>query len=178
MREFISYVGENYDKKREELKQKINKEAPNQEKYVKLYMYKAGELLESFMWTEYERYVDKYIDKTKYTNPAILKDNFLEGAQVSGYTVGIETEDKFIKIWDKFKESADKQDRELTLSFKKELFEYYGVSDNKQIEDIYTLCVKASKDGGCYFIEEHLVDILDLMGIRKDINPEILDEEK
>lgn len=156
-------IGESYDVKRDE----IRKEAPDRRDFVNCYIYKQGKLLHNFMLNDYERYVDKVINEKIIPIKAVLKDNFMENVSKSGYGVEIEIDPK--KFDPRWKEYVEKHAK-LEAEFKTEILKLYGIENHPKKEDIFSYSVKMAKDGGFYFIEEYMIDLLDLMDIIKKEN--------
>lgn len=153
-------IGESYDVKRNDL----YKEKPDARDFVKCYIYKQGKLLHEFMLNDYERYAEKVINPKIVPLNALLKDNFMENVSKSGYGVEVEIDQK--KFDPRWKEYIEKHTT-LESDFKKEIIKLYKLEKHPKNEDIFSYALKMSKEGGFWFIEEYLIDLLDLMDIIK-----------
>lgn len=167
----IERIGDKYDGMRD----KIFQEKPDMRNFVKCYIYKQGKMLYEFMLNDYEQYIDKVIDGTKIPKKNLLKDNFMHSVSQCGYGVEVEVDQK--KFDPRHKEFIEKHAK-LEKDFKNELMKLYGIDKHPNKEKIFDYCVKAAKDGGFYFVEDALIDILDLMGIMEKPKVEIPQEPK
>jgi hypothetical protein len=157
----MSELVEIYEKKLSELRNEL----PEKSKFIKVWVYKEGKLIEEFELKNYERHLG-LLDKDAI---GVMKDQFIQLLVNAGYAVDFKINEA--KYEPRIKEYA-KKEVNLINRFKSDLMKEHE-HENVPTEihdDSFKLAKKYRSEGSFEFIEEAYKEIVDLCKKASEFN--------